>query len=153
MKSILLSTVAILILCSCSGDHQQSLANDFKYSKSSIETLKEFLRFICKENVDAESAFLRKNQNEIIKTLEVLEEVEAEKDVSIVFYRYSVGTTMVKNTMYLRKMDHLFYPYFKYYSKYDNDPFHDGKGETAKKLLDKAEEWKSGDKIWWSNRF
>jgi len=71
--------------------------------KSIIETLKKLLRFICKENIDAASAFLRKNQNEIIKTLEVLEEVVVEKYVSIVFYRYSVGTTMVINTSYFKK--------------------------------------------------
>ena len=81
MKKIFLSAITILILCSCSGANQQQSTDEFKPSKKSIETLKELLRMICKNNIDAESAFLRKNENEILKTLEVLEEFECESEV------------------------------------------------------------------------
>jgi hypothetical protein len=153
MKRLLLSSITILILCSCSGDNQNHSTNEFKPSNKSIETLKEFLRIICKNNIDAESAFLRKNENEVLKTLEVLEEIECESEVFIVFYRYSIGTTTVKNTKYLRKVDNLYYPFFKHYSTYSDDPFKNGKGEAAKKILKKAEDWQSDESIWWRNRF
>ena len=153
MKKIFLSAITILILCSCSGANQQQLTDEFKPSKKSIETLKELLRFICKKNIDAQSAFLRKNENEIMKTLEVLEEFECENEVLLVFYRYSIGTTTVKNTKYLRKVDNIYYPFFKIYSTYDEDPFKNGKGEAAKKILKKAEDWKSDESIWWRNIF
>jgi hypothetical protein len=153
MKKILLSIITVLILCSCSGANQQQSSNEFKPSKTSIETLKELLRMICKNNIDAESAFLRKNETEILKTLEVLEEFECESEVFIVFYRYSIGTTTVKNTRYFRKVDNFYYPFFKIYSTYDNDPFKNGKGEAAKKILKKAEDWKSDESIWWRNDF
>ena len=153
MKKIFLSAITIFIFCSCSGANQQQSTDEFKPSKKSIETLKELLRMICKNNIDAESAFLRKNENEILKTLEVLEEFECESEVFIVFYRYSIGTTTVKNTKYLRKVDNFYYPFFRHYSTYGDDPFKNGKGEAAKKILKKAEDWKSDETIWWSNDF
>lgn len=153
MKKLFLSAITILILCSCSGANQNQSANEFKPSKTSIGTLKELLRLICKNNIDAESAFLRKNQTEILKTLEVVEEFECESEVLIVFYRYSIGTTTVKNTRYLRKVDDIYYPFFIHYSNYDADPFKNGKGEAAKKILKKADDWKSDESIWWRNIF
>ena len=153
MRKILLSIITIFILCSCSRANQQQSKIEFKPSTKSIETLKELLRTICKNNIDAESAFLRKNETEILKTLEVLEEFECETEVFIVFYRYSIGTTTVKNTRYLRKVDNIYYPFFRHYSTYDADPFKNGKGEAAKKILKKAEDWKSDENIWWRNDF
>ena len=82
--------------------------------------------------------------------MEVVEEIEVEKDVFLIFYRYSIGTDIVKKTEYMRKMDGLYYPYSVYYSSYNDDPFKNGKGEEAKKVLTKAEEWEKNENIWWA---
>ncbi len=151
MKFPLFLLASSLIFYSCNNINGES-ATEFKYDKTPLGTLKESYRHSLSDPnaYDARHYFLKKHRDEVIKTLEIVEEVEVQKDVVLIFYRYSIGTDIVKQTTYMRKIDGKYLPYNKYYSSYDDDPFQNGKGDEGKALIKKAGEWEENEKIWWA---
>lgn len=150
MKITFTLSFFLLSLISCKSE--QDIAKDFDYKKSALGTLKEVYKTDLddKRNFDARVYHLRKHKDEVIKNIEVVEEIEVQKDVVLIFYRYSIGTDVVKRTTYMKKIDGLYLPYSKYFSSYDEDPFENGKGEEGKALLKKADDWGDNKNIWWT---
>lgn len=125
-------------------------------AKGSIEgTLKEAFTYDLNNAAvpvfNAQSQFKREHKDEILKTLEVVETAEIPKqDITLVFYRYSVGTDFARSTAYFKEVDGKWYFYSKYFSSYDDDPFRNGQGENGKALLEKVEKWEDSDSMpWW----
>ncbi|MGI8600219.1 MAG: hypothetical protein ACR2KB_13275 [Chitinophagaceae bacterium] len=151
MKFLLFLLASTLIFYSCNNIKSES-ATEFKYDNTPLGTLKESYKHNMSNPTayDARYYFLKKHKDEVLKTLEVVEEVEVQKDVVLIFYRYSIGTDIVKQTIYMRKIDGKYLPYSKYYSSYEDDPFKNGKPDEGKALLKKAEEWEKNENIWWA---
>jgi hypothetical protein len=95
--------------------------------------------------------FISKHKDEILKTFEIVEkDTIPGKDIVLVFYRYSVGADIVRETSYLKKIDDKWYIHTHYYSSYDNDPYKNGKPIEGKALLEKKSKWEEESKdIWW----
>jgi hypothetical protein len=143
----------ITMACSCNNGNSGNTLTSFNYKNSSLGTLKEIYEYSLvgsNRGYDARAYFVRKHRDEVLKTLEIVEEIEVQKDVVLIFYRYSIGTDIAKKTQYMRKMDGVYVPYSKYFSSYDIDPFKNGKPEEGKALLKKAEAWDDNENIWWS---
>ncbi|MGG9972537.1 hypothetical protein ACQ33O_12155 [Ferruginibacter sp. SUN002] len=109
------------------------------------------LQFDEQIQLQDKSAFIAKHKDEILKTLQIVDKDSIPgKDIVLVFYKYSVGKDTVKLSTYMKPIDGKWYIHSKYYSSYDDDPFENGKGEEAKKLLLKSDEWVRNNKdIWW----
>lgn len=155
MKSLFLITLFIGFM-SCNNQGNQDLTTKEKvlpgvaFQNNTLGTLKEVYKDKFKfPPLDAATYYIEKHKDEFMKNLEIVEEVEVQKDVFIVFYRTSIAADTYKRKMYFRKMDGLYIPYYKYYSSYSDDPFKNGKGEEAKALLKKADEWEKNT-AWWS---
>lgn len=150
MKQIPLFIITIYLV-SCSQNSKSS-APFAENKMTSIAALKELYKLSLDNPYEygAKSYYVRKHKDEILKNIEVVEEVEVQKDVFLIFYRYSIGTETVKSTTYMRKVDGYYLPYYKYYSSLDDDPFANGKGEEGKALLKKADDWNNSDNIWWA---
>lgn len=101
-----------------------------------------------------ENYFFKVNKEEILRTLEIVEKVFIEgTDLCVVFYRYSIGTQFKRGTRYFRQVNGRwtihdgFYHYSEYYT---TDPFNNGRGLEAKRLLEKIDEWEDNpDEVWW----
>lgn len=125
-------------------------------AQTTIEgTLKESiaydLQFSEQIQIQDKAAFQAKHKDEILKTIEVVQKDSIPgKNIILVYYRYSVGADIVRNTNYMKQIDGKWYIHSKYYSSYDDDPFGNGKGEEGKKIIKKADEWEKESKdIWW----
>ena len=94
--------------------------------------------------------FLRKHRDEMLKTLEVVETVETEK-LAVSFVRYSVGTTVYRDSVWMRKFDgRWLISANQYFSEYGDDPFGDGKPDQAKALIKRVDAWeKETANKWW----
>jgi hypothetical protein len=151
MSTKILAIIIVIFFTSCNTKTNNG-TEQFDYKKTAIGTLEELYKIRMERpyEYDARIYYLRKHKDEVLKMLEVVEEVEVEKDVFLVFYKYSIGTETAKGTNYMRKVDGLYIPYSKYYSSYSDDPFKNGKGEEAKALLKKSDEWSSNENIWWA---
>ena len=98
--------------------------------------------------------FLNYNRDEILKTLEISETKEIkEKDLAIVFTRFSIGTTIVRQGLWFHRVkdnwtktgtNSLDYSYeYVGYEKKDDE---------LKDLLDKKENWEDENpESWWIN--
>ncbi|MFA6056759.1 MAG: hypothetical protein WC756_01070 [Taibaiella sp.] len=100
---------------------------------------------------DAKSYFISKHGDEILRTLEIADTTYIPGvDLYMVFFRYSVGADIIRETTYMKKIDNRWFTYYKYFSSYYDDPFGNGLGSEGKKLLEKGEEWEKSNKaIWW----
>lgn len=96
--------------------------------------------------LSAEHRFLHENRDEILNTLEVVEEVDR-GFYGVVFVRYSVGVDIFREAIYLKKYGPEWmytedqYYYYSEYTDEGQDPFKDGKGSEAKTLIERVEKW------------
>lgn len=151
MRALLFLMFLVPVIYSCGNARGSDTANAIDYDKTPLGTLKEEYSIVLSDptRTDASIYFLRKHKDEVLKTMEIVEEVEVQKDVVLIFYRYTIGTDIAKKTAYMRKLDGLYLPYYTYFSQYDDDPFKNGKGEEGKALLKKADTWGESN-IWWA---
>lgn len=152
MRLLLLLAIGAIIIQSCGAKAGENNGQPFQAGKTPLSTLKEiFSRTLSNpDNYDAKYYFLKKHKEEVLKSLEVVEEVEVKKEVALVFYKYNVGAETAKGTMYFRKMDNLYIPYSVYFSSYQDDPFKNGKPEEGKRVLEKKDEWEKNENVWWA---
>jgi hypothetical protein len=96
------------------------------------------------------NSFLRLHRDEMLKTLEVVEAVET-TNVAVGFVRYSIGATVYRDAVWMRKVDGQWRASSsQYFSDYEKDPFGDGKPEEAKALIKRVSNWKDeSPKAWW----
>jgi hypothetical protein len=152
MRKYILFFLLVPIIYSCGSAIGSDATSKFQYGKNPLATLKEEYKLeLANPYLNSASYYYaRKHKDELLKTMEVVEEVEVQKDIVLIFYRFSIGTEIVKKTSYMKKMDGLYLPYYKYYSRISDDPFNNGKPEEAKVLLEKADNWEENDNIWWA---
>src|ERR1043165_3034128 len=112
MRKVFQVATLLIIIYSCSDSKSGNSSAKFNYKSSALGTLKEIYDYnlSSNQNYDAIAYFVRKHKDEVLRTLEIVEEVEVQKDVILLFYRYSIGTDIVKKTLYMRKMDGLYIP-------------------------------------------
>lgn len=144
----------ILILFSSCAETQQQSKPKFNASSDPFASLKDQYRVYLQseEYYDARFVYVRKHRDEVMKTLEKADQMEIPGlGVTLIFYRYSIGSEVCKSTEYLKKIDGMYYPHTSLYiSEYENpDPFKDGKGEAAKEVLKKIDKW-NDDNPWWA---
>ena len=94
--------------------------------------------------------FLRRHRDEMLQTLEVVETAETD-NVAVGFVRYSIGATIYRDAVWMRRIDGQWQPAWnQYFSEYEDDPFGDGKPDNAKALIKRVSEWeKQSPKSWW----
>jgi hypothetical protein len=94
--------------------------------------------------------FLRLHRDEMLKTLEVVETAET-SNVAVGFVRYSIGATVYRDAIWMRKVDGQWRATLtQYFSDYEKDPFGDGKPEEAKVLIKRVSDWRGeSPKAWW----
>jgi len=90
-----------------------------------------------------------KCRDEILKTLEIAEILEAD-EFALVLFRYSVAADVFRDSTWIRRIDDKWYVSPRYVSTYDDDPLGDDNPVRAKALAEKAEKWKkeSAPKPW-----
>jgi len=86
----------------------------------------------------------------MLQTLEVVETAETD-NVAVGFVRYSIGATIYRDAVWMRRIDGQWQPAWnQYFSEYEDDPFGDGKPDNAKALIKRVSEWeKQSPKSWW----
>ena len=99
-----------------------------------------------------QKAFIEYNRAEILKTLEIAETVEIkEKDLAIAFTRFSIGTTVVRQSIWFRRIKDNWTQILVTPSEYSYE--HLGfakKTDELKEIFDKIEKWEEDNpKVWW----
>jgi len=89
-------------------------------------------------SLDAE--YWRQHRAEIEKGIEVVDEEQAD-DIRAVFYRYTVGSKVFKNVLWMRRIGDVWWSTYEYFSSYADDPFSDGQGARAKQLIERVQTW------------
>ena len=90
--------------------------------------------------IGAEAAFLAKNSREILRTIEIVE-VSESGGYAVVYFKYSIGADIYRETHYLMRLGSNWYPRFGSLKYADNKPDDE---EWVKKMLDKIEKWVEG---------
>ncbi len=95
-------------------------------------------------------SFLRLHREEMLKTLEVVETAETDS-VAVGFVRYSIGATVYRDAVWMRRVDGQWRAtWSQYFSGYEKDPFGDGKPDGAKALIKRVSDWnEESPKAWW----
>jgi len=95
-------------------------------------------------------AFLRLHREEMLKTLEVVDTSQTD-NIAVAFIRYSIGSTVYRDAVWMRKVDGRWLVCWKqYFSDYGDDPFGDGKPDAAKAVIKRVNEWEQeSPKEWW----
>ncbi|MEX0663005.1 MAG: hypothetical protein WEA58_12575 [Balneolaceae bacterium] len=85
--------------------------------------------------------WFKDNNEEIKSTLEVAEVLNAD-DISLALIRYSVGSNIFRDAVWLRNYNGKWtISSNQYFSTYDDDPFKDGNPERAEEIINKEDEW------------
>jgi hypothetical protein len=157
MKFFQLLSTIILWLILIIGCNSQKASNN--YSQDNLELVsfadtsaeKVALKYFKWMNLDLENLqrplmydsdyWYLDNYDEISKTLEVAETLYADS-ISLVLIRYSVGSDLFRESVWLRKYkSNWTVSVSQYFSVYDDDPFNDGKLERAERIINKEEQW------------
>jgi len=148
----LLSIISLVVLVSCSdrGVKNQTTVGENIPHKDLLQTIKnEYLYF----NYDLgryEDYILNKNKIEISQNLKIADTFVIKSfEQTLVFYSYSIGSDIIRETQYYKKDkdNGKWYRTSLYLSSYNNeDPFKDGNGSRAKEILDKSSDWEEDNK-------
>jgi hypothetical protein len=85
----------------------------------------------------------------MIRTLEIVETAQTDK-VAVAFVRYSIGAHIYRDVASLRKIDGEWrLQFFRHFNGSSDDPFGDGKGDRAKAIIKRADEWRESNKEEW----
>lgn len=154
-KSLLIATVISMLLISCKNNHNDEKKIIFSPKSSTIELLKQGMENSLENIKNSEGVYenhlLLINKENVIKSLKIDEQIKIPKTkFELVLYSYSIGGDIIRLSEYVIKENGKYYIINKYFSSYDDDPFKNGLGEEAKKILEKEEKWKeSNESIWW----
>ncbi|MTK54476.1 hypothetical protein [Paludibacter sp.] len=159
MKKLLFFFSIILVIgCSRNSATSNSRTFSFKkvYASSTISnTLKSQLEYDCYlyDNVQLNDRayFWSKHKDEILNSLVIPETSSVpDKNLTLVFYKFSVGQDTIYKTAFMKKIDGKWYIHNEYFQKFADDPFKNGHGVEGKLLLYKAFDWEyKSQNIWW----
>lgn len=154
-KSLLIATVISMLLISCKNNHNDEQKIIFSPKSSTIELLKQGMENSLENIKNSEGVYenhlLLINKENVIKSLKIDEQIKIPKTkFELVLYSYSIGGDIIRLSEYVIKENGKYYIINKYFSSYDDDPFKNGLGEEAKKILEKEEKWmESNESVWW----
>ena len=154
-KSLLIATVISMLLISCKNNHNDEQKIIFSPKSSTIELLKQGMENSLENIKNSEGVYenhlLLINKENVIKSLKIDEQIKIPKTkLELVLYSYSIGGDIIRLSEYVIKENGKYYIINKYFSSYDDDPFKNGLGEEAKKILEKEEKWmESNESVWW----
>ena len=85
--------------------------------------------------------WFKNHKEEVQETLEVADVLKA-NNLAIALLRFSVGSDIYREAIWLRKYDGLWtVSSNQYFSTYGDDPFGDGQPDRAERIIEKEEEW------------
>lgn len=146
---IFLSTV-LLIGCKTETQIDAKPPELVKY-QTPQELIKKYYEILYSwSQVEDEAYFYRTNRKEILNNLEIVEVIENE-NVAIAFIRFSVGTNIYRNALWLRKVENKYWYLISYVSKYtaEDDNNLKDKIEWVEKMVEKKEKWEENSSAKW----
>lgn len=164
MKKIALCFILILSLVSCKEGKKlkevKSITNTPMKAvadTSIIGTIKNCynlqIHYLSIDQTVDGSYYVAKNREELLNSIKIKDIVKiTNKDLSLVFFTYSIKSDLVNRVMYMRELEGKWFIHSnQYFSEYDDDPFSNGDATTGKEILKKADNWKkSTDNVWWA---
>jgi hypothetical protein len=160
MRTALFSTTILaLALCVSCSDTTEAGHSPYSIPRDRAELVKQYYREVVWRLPEKRYEFLflldgptfiAKHREEMLKTLEVVETVEADT-LAACFVRYSVGGSIYRQVQWLHRIDGDWRVSQKsYFSSLADDPFNDGNPDRAKNLLKRVVQWeKDSAPIWW----
>ncbi len=150
--------VLVVSVCACAGEQLKQV--EIQLLKTPEEAVKSIIgnRLNNKyPNPRAEEYFLYKNRDEIISSLSINRFEPLRDDVGVAFLSTSIGSKVIRSTMWLRKVDGYWFEFLGYPTYTGDDYYPDltlQEEEKAKELIEESKKWKeSNPSEWWGYNF
>ena len=152
MNFAFISLLTLLLFNGCNTKNELDTINpELARYDSPKELLSKYYEILYSwSQLEDNAYFYRINRAEILNNLEIVELVEKE-NVAIAFIRYSVGTKIFRDAIWLRKVENKYWYIISYVSKYtaEDDSYLKDKMEWVEEMLEKENNWEENSAEKW----
>ncbi len=134
-----------------SSCNQQGISTNKTVESAATDYYKDMYNWKDGETTD-QRAFIHYNRAEILKTLEISEVKNIkEKDLAVAFTRFSIGTTVVRQTIWFRRIKDNWTKVLVKPQDYDYEYIgYSEKTPELEKMFSEIKKWEADNpKVWW----